>query len=274
MLVPGLTVRRAWLGSVRRISWLSAARNSDPAARLQVDVALVGWTIRWRRGRPSVVLRAHGVRVHVPRAWLAAPRSSARPPTRPAIPADARPAKALKKAADEPALALPRVVARLLPFLGWVELEVDALVVVEDVLTLSTTLRAGVHSLPISTTSPNPKAAAWLSLSKLLIRELAPTATTTTRSTKQQPPAKSAWPAISILEPVVVRAEAPLQLKPGVGGAALAVAFGRGAEGVHVRVHELKRILRSFEAIERERKANSPDSDVEKHPDEDRKSVV
>ncbi|KAK4703534.1 hypothetical protein P7C70_g2687, partial [Phenoliferia sp. Uapishka_3] len=251
LLIPGLSVRRAWLGSLRRISWRSTQRGKDPQATLQLDISLLGWTLVWRKRKdqsgghaPRLVLRAHGVNLKIPRAWLVAERT----PANKSAPSSTRTSKGLKEQGTaKKETALPKLLPKLLPFLSWISIEIEATIQVEDILSLSTTLRFGIHS---ARTSTAPTVATWLTLSNLLIHEL--------HKADKELTAASPWPAISIREPVVIKASAPLGLNDGKSGAALKIAFGRGAEGVHVRVHELKRILRSFEEIELERKLLSP----------------
>lgn len=270
LFVPAIQVRSITPWSIARISWLSPARAHPhlvPAttqdAAIALDIRRVSLCLRWSKdasdGSAWLVLRVEGVSLRVPKLWLTGTDPSPTPTTRTQSPGPSTSKPSAEKPPPPPP-GLPRILTRLLPLLSFISLEVALHIIVQDVLTVSTTLRAGIHSAP-SPTAKTPNAAAWLSFSTFLMHELpiSHSVTEPPLPTAPPPPTQpSLWPAIAIIEPVILRARAPLAIQDASNrsereGVEVEVAFGKGHEGVHVRVHELKRILRAFDEIQLER---------------------
>ncbi|KAI5479861.1 hypothetical protein MNV49_002419 [Pseudohyphozyma bogoriensis] len=272
VLCPALSIASIGLFSIGNITWRSPSKSkrngkSADEDRITVKVGRVGWGCAmggWRRKRKDgcaassawLVLKVSNVRVTIPKSWIVNP-SAPKPP---------RPSRAHHdddQHRPKPPSRLLSLLPSLFPFLSLFAIEIAFELQVETALSVRGTLSAGTsltRSRDLGT-----RLASWLALDGFRVVEVPPKPNDKVAQPRHKgpsPPTPKLWPAVEIKERVSIVASAPFGPEMvGGGGRGLgrasvnvAVVFGKGLEGVHVRVHELKRILRSVEDLQREKR--------------------
>lgn len=115
------------------------------------------------------------------------------------------------------------------PLVRFVELEVEFGIELRGVLKVSGIISAGAEVGRAQ--EEGRRVGGWVGLEKLRVVELG----------------AGALPALEVRERVTLGAKALVRDGEVKGGVEVEVLFGEGTEGVHVRVHELRRVLDSLE---------------------------
>lgn len=202
---------------IRAITPISLHHLSYRPPSLRLDIARFGWSLR-RQRNGWLVLRLSGVKLMLPRGFFASPRPSSRttpPPTS-------------RHSFGPVARRISEVLAPLVAVLA---VEIEFVVELEGMLALSGIVSAGGEVG--RSRAEGRRVGGWIALERLSIVELEK---------------KGALPALEVREKVEVGGKALLG-EGGVGGVELAVEFGEGSEGLHLRVHELGRVLESLEEL-------------------------
>ncbi|KAM0751839.1 hypothetical protein T439DRAFT_325030 [Meredithblackwellia eburnea MCA 4105] len=268
--------------SIGEISFTTPPKNpNDPSSTVNIFVRKVA--ISWFPARRSssnkgalVGLHLSGVKVTVSKGFLAFP-SSSKPTTpnstttespsvkptsntkQPASEADQRSRSKRTTAGGGGApLALPRLpTSRIWSFFA-VSADLNVVIGSDDIAQLSTSLDLHLDCAAKSELVDNGKSSPpvfgpqlVLAVSNLRLAESEILSQIGEREREKKVTSGERLAAVSVEEPLVIK------VRPTEG---VQVAFGKGDEGVHVRVHELKRILRALEEV-RGSPTASPDVD-------------
>lgn len=269
VFIPALSISSVRPFSIGHISWRSPSK-SGPRSQwrkakgdcINVTVGRIGLRCGWggrtdkraagcARGTGWIILRVQQVKIVVPRAWIVTPAPHREPPSSPPLHPPASPSR------------LASLARSCLPLLTLFAIEISFELVIEQALLLEGTISGGTR---ITKAGKENRFAGWMALDGVRVLEVPPAPTqhdvTEAKHQSPSPPRPPLWPALHITERFSVVASAPLRPLllasdseiEGLARASIkvSVAFEEGSEGVHVRVHELKRIVAAVYDIARE----------------------